>query len=75
MEPRYVVLLDFSSGELIIIRLTDDELRVSEEYEDFFDFLCTLEERYDFRVKDCLYMTTETFRERAYLDNKTTSSV
>ncbi len=74
MEPRYITLLDFSSGEVIIIRLTDDELRASEEYEDFSDFLCPLEERYDFRLKDCLYMTTETFKERAYLDRKTESS-
>lgn len=52
MEPRYIILHDFSSGEIIIIRLTDDEIRASEGYEDFYDFLCTLEERYNFRLKD-----------------------
>ena len=35
MEPRYVLILDFCVGCLNIIKLTDEELRESEEYEDF----------------------------------------
>lgn len=58
--------MDFSTGELIKIRLSDQELKESEEYDDFGDYLSTLEAKYDFRVKDCLYMTTESLSERSY---------
>lgn len=66
MEPRYIIIMDFSNGELLKIKLTDQELRASEEYEDFYDFLSTLEDRYGFRVRDSLYMTVETLSERSY---------
>ena len=67
MEPRYVIILDFSTGELIKIRLSDEELKQSEEYESFEEFLTILEDKYDFRMKDCLYMTTHSLCERAFL--------
>lgn len=66
MEPRYIIIMDFSIGELIKIRLNDQELKDSAEYDDFSEFLTTLEEKYDFKVRDCLYMTVETFSERSY---------
>lgn len=66
MEPRYIIIMDFSTGELVKIKLTDQELKTSEEFEDFCDFLSTLEEKYDFKVKDSLYMTVETLSERCY---------
>lgn len=66
MEPRYIILMDFSIGELIKIRLSDEQLCTSEEYEDFGEFLSTLEDEYDFRLKDCLYMTCHHLSERSY---------
>lgn len=66
MEPRYIILMDFSCGELVKIKLTDIEVKSSEEYDDFSDFLSTLEDKYDFRVKDCLYMTVESLTERSF---------
>ena len=59
MEPKYVLILDFCVGCLNIIKLTDEELRESEEYEDFESFLSTIEERYGFRLNSCQQMTTE----------------
>lgn len=56
--------MDFSTGELIKIRLSDQELKKSEEYDDFGDFLSTLEDKYEFRLKDCLYMTCHNLSER-----------
>ena len=53
MEPKYVLILDFFVGCLNIIRLTDEELRESENYENFEDFLSTIEERYGFRLNSC----------------------
>ena len=38
MEAKYVLILDFTIGCLNIIELTDEELKVSEEYDDFFRF-------------------------------------
>ncbi len=58
--------MDFYVGKLIKIRLTDEQLTASEEYEDFGEFLSTLEDEYDFRLKDCLYMTCHTLSERSY---------
>ena len=66
MEPRYIILMNFSTGELIKIRLTDEQLKSSEEYENFGEFLSGLEEEYNFRVKDCLYMTCHNLSERNY---------
>ena len=59
MEPKYVLILDFFVGCLNIIRLTDEELRESENYENFEDFLSTIVERYGFRLNSCQWMTTE----------------
>lgn len=59
MEPKYVLILDFFVGCLNIIKLTDEELRESEEYEDFEDFLLTIEEKYGFRLNSCQWMVTE----------------
>ena len=59
MEPRYVLILDFSAGCLNIIELTDEELKESEKYDDFEDFLSTIEDKYGFRLNDCNWMVTE----------------
>lgn len=59
MEPRYVIILDFCIGALNIIRLTDEEVKESERYDDFENFLSTLEDKYGFRLNNCQWMTTE----------------
>lgn len=59
MEPKYVIILDFCIGVLNIIKLTEEELQESENYDDFETFLSTLEERYGFRLSNCQWMTTE----------------
>ncbi len=59
MEPKYVLILDFFVGCLNIIRLTDEELRESENYENFEYFLITIEDKYGFKLKNCNWMTTE----------------
>lgn len=59
MEPKYVLILVFCVGGLNIIKLTDEELRESENYEDFESFLSTIKERYGFRLNSCQWMTTE----------------
>ena len=59
MEPKYVIILDFCTGVLNIIKLTEKELQESENYDDFESFLSTLEEKYGFKLNNCQWMTTE----------------
>ena len=70
MEPKYVLILDFTIGCLNIIELTDEELKASEKYEDFSDFLSTLENKYGFRLKNSQWMVTETLSIYHYKDGK-----
>ena len=66
METNYIVILDYSAGEVIKIKLTKEQIKELEKSDDFETFLSTLEEKYEFRLKDCLWMTTETYQERSY---------
>jgi hypothetical protein len=67
METNFVILLDYSSGEIIKIRLSDEEIQKSESYEDFEMFLSTIESKYNFRLKDSYWMSVEYLKERSYI--------
>lgn len=69
MEPKYVLILDFCVGCLNVIKLTDEELRESENYEDFEDFLSTIE-KYGFRLNNCQWMVTENLSIYRYENGK-----
>lgn len=66
METNYIIILDFSTGEVIRIKLDKKQKEESEKYENFEDYLETLEDRYGFRLKDCHWMVTENYCERNY---------
>lgn len=66
METNYIIILDFSVGEVIRIKLTEEQMQESERYDDFEDYLKTLEEKYDFRIKNCQWMVAETYCERNF---------
>ncbi len=66
METNYIIILNFSVGEVIRIRLDKEQLEESEKYDDFETFLETLEEKYGFRLKDCQWMVTENYLERSF---------
>ena len=66
METNYLILLDYSVGELIKIRLTEQEKIESESYQDFEEFIYTLEEKYNFRLSNCSWMCCEVLSERSY---------
>lgn len=70
MKPRYVLILDFCVGCLNIIKLTDEEVKASENYEDFESFLSTVEEKYGFRLKNSQWMTTENLSIYKYENGK-----
>ena len=62
MEPRYVIILDFCIGALNIIRLTDGEVKESGKYDDFEEYLLTLEGKYGFKLNNCQWMITENLK-------------
>lgn len=65
MEPNFLILLNFCVGEVVKIKLTEEEKRKSEEYEDFEDFMRKeLEDKYQFNTSDVCWMTLETLSER-----------
>ena len=64
---EYVVLLDYTDGEVIKIRLSEEEAILAEEAEDYGEFLRTLEDKYHFRLDDCCWMSTTNLKERNYL--------
>lgn len=66
MKTNYIIILDYSVGEVIRIKLTKEQLEESKKYDDFEEYLSTLEEEYDFRLRDCLWMYTENYQERSY---------
>ena len=43
---EYVVLLDYTDGETIKIRLSEEETKLADEAEDYSEFLRTLEDKY-----------------------------
>lgn len=65
-QAKFVLLLDYTGGTLIKIQLTDEELKEAEKYEDFEDFLHTLEDKYEFRLRDCEWMSVNEITEREY---------
>lgn len=73
MDTNYVIILDFCGGYLNIIHLTEEEKKESEKYEDFESFLSTLEEKYDFRLSNCQWMTTESLQVYHYENGKEVS--
>ena len=66
METNYLILLDYTVGELIKIRLTEQEKIESESYQDFEEFIYTLEDKYNFRLSNCSWMCCELLSERSY---------
>ena len=75
MEPKYVIILDFCIGALNIIKLTEEELKESESYDDFESYLSTIENKYGFRLNNCQWMTTENLQIYWYENGRETSKV
>ena len=66
MELRFIVIFNFDpqSGEILKIRLTDEELAESVKYEDMETYLSTLEEKYEFDLSNAVWMATSELSER-----------
>ncbi|EFA91394.1 hypothetical protein HMPREF0650_0664 [Hoylesella buccalis ATCC 35310] len=66
MEVRHVIILDFCTASLIKIRLSDEQVKAVDKYDDFEDFLATLENEYGFSLNSCQWMTCEALQEYNY---------
>lgn len=66
MNTNYIIILDYSVGEIIKIKLNEEQIKESEKYDDFESYLETLEDKYDFRLRDCLWMVCENLIERSF---------
>ena len=66
MELRFIVIINFDpqSGEILKIRLTDEELAESEKYEEMESYLSTLEEKYKFDLSNSVWLATNELTER-----------
>lgn len=65
-QTNYVLLLDYSGGTLIKIKLTEEEKNEAKKFEDFEDFLQTLEDKYEFHLRDCEWISVDKIKERKY---------
>ncbi len=70
MEINWIIILDYSYGGVTKIKLTDEERNAAYEYEDFEEFMVTLEDKYGFQLSDCNWMTVENLSEITYVDGK-----
>ena len=66
MKTNYLILLDYSCGEVIKIKLSEEEQQIADQFENFEEFIYSIEEEYGFRLKDYCWMATETLVERSF---------
>ena len=60
METNFIVILDYSTAEVIEIKLTNEQKKQLDSLDDLESFLKTLEKEYGFRMKDCYWMSCDT---------------
>lgn len=69
-DINYIYLLDFDGDGISVIQLTNEDKKNLKKYEDTEGFLKTVQEKYDFRLKSCYFMSSERFNEVRYKDGK-----
>ena len=54
-----LIILDYTTSHVSIIELTEEENQKSEEFENFEDFMVTIEEKYGFKTENCQWIISE----------------
>lgn len=62
----YLVILDYQSGRLLKIRLSEEDRRTASACKDASSFVKTLSYKYGFSFKDSYWMSTETLDESSF---------
>lgn len=70
MGNKFVYILDFCLDCLNIIELTDEEQIESEQYDDFEDFLSTIEDKYGFKLSNCQWMVSDELKVYKYANGE-----
>ena len=66
-ETNCRAMLDELSTLSDYIRAMRTHYKLADEAEDYGEFLRTLEEKYDFRLDNCCWMSATNLKERSYL--------
>lgn len=74
MNTEYVSILDFTTSCVTMIHLTEEEQKESEKYDDMYDFLSTLEDKYGFRVDNSQFMFTSSLDIECYENGEEVST-
>lgn len=67
METNYIIIMDYSNGNLIKIKLSSEQKREANTFDDLENYVLSLETRYGFRLKDCEWMVVEKINEISYI--------
>lgn len=74
MNTEYITILDFTTACVTMIHLTEEEQKESEKYDDMYDFLSTLEEKYGFSVSNSQFMFTNSLDIECYENGEEVST-
>lgn len=72
MEYKYVYIMDFSTGILKVIALTDGERESMKRFDTVEEFILTLEKKYGFRMSDCEWMMSDNYDIQIYKEGRLT---
>lgn len=65
--------MDFSTGILKVIILTDEERESMNRFDAVEEFILTLEKKYGFRLSDCEWMMSDTYDIQVYKEGRLTN--
>lgn len=66
----YVIILNYEKGELIKIKLSEEQKNKLDNCDDENEFISSLEEEYDFHINNCEWMFVFNYKERVYGEEK-----
>lgn len=67
MRINYLVILNYSTCEIITIKLTKEQKRKARTFVNIEDYVASLEGTYHFKISECAWMASENLMERSYM--------
>lgn len=64
--PNYLIVLDFSEGTLIKIKLNEDEKQFASTRDNIEQFVSEMSEEYNFSMSNCQWMAADELQEFIY---------
>lgn len=66
----YVIILNYEKGELIKIKLTEEQRNKLDSCDNEDEFISELGDKYNFHINNCEWMITFDYKERVYGEEK-----